>query len=109
MMPDDPFRGEALDRALASLPRAQSPSPAFTDGVLRELNSRGLVRRPHMGRSWLAAAAAIFAAGIVTGAGSSLLIARAATSRLTAPRAAASDHPSIVTAWYPGDPPTRRP
>ena len=52
------------------LPRSESTSPLFTDGVLGDLARRGLVRRSvtRISAPWLAAAAVIFATGIGVGA-----------------------------------------
>ena len=74
-----------LDRALAALPRTRTPSPAFTDGVVAALrHSRPQVPHPWRVR-WLAAAVAIFAAGIAVGFGAGRVAAHGPVA--SAPRA----------------------
>jgi hypothetical protein len=88
MTPNDD-RDTDLERRLALLPRAEAPSPEFTDALLRGLERRGLVRshRRALSARWLAAAAVIFAAGIGVGA----LITRA----LSTPQTVVREAPSV--------------
>jgi hypothetical protein len=69
MTPNDD-RDVDLERRIAALPRFEATSPEFTNGVLRGLERRGLVReeRSSISIRWLAAAAVIFAAGVGVGA-----------------------------------------
>ena len=77
MIRDDTSQDDALNRALAALPRTHAPSPRFPDGVLRDLRQQGLVRanRGFSARS-LAAAVLVFGAGIATGIGVERIIDR---------------------------------
>ena len=61
-----------LDRLIARLPRERAPSGGFTDRVVTEFGRRAPASRSvHLRR--LAAAVAIFAAGLATGYGASRL------------------------------------
>ena len=70
MNQEDDRRDADLDRLMARLPRERAPSAGFTDRVVAEFGRREPASRaPHLRR--LAAAVAIFAAGLATGYGAS--------------------------------------
>jgi hypothetical protein len=96
MISDDPFRDEAVDRALTSLPRSKRPSPMFVSSVLGELRRRDLVQGPSIRGRRLAAAVAIFAAGSLAGAGASALLVNNATPLVTASEVAATNAVSLL-------------
>jgi hypothetical protein len=79
---EDRRRDADLDRLMAQLPRERAPSAGFTDRVVAEFGGREPASRTvHLRR--LAAAVAIFAAGLATG-----IVASGFVSTSTPPPAA---------------------